>query len=494
LVLPEGCQTLSSDDAERFELLKAEVMYAGLAMQCVAFQMLLFKLPHTNPSVLRTSLAKALVRHPSFAGRIISDRSVSFSGCVVLTNAGVPFTVVRSHENAAPSSLEEISMLSFGDFPRPDKVITGAAPVMTVKLTMFKDGSAILAVGITHALADGTYAWAFVADWAAAARGDQSLGFPVSMDRKPWKALLIEDDDEIQRVAKEITGTQITKRLFSYSILMGLMRTMDLIFFAGLSNTWARKRLTFSRSQVDHIKKAATPPKGTPGGGWVTTQEAVTAHILLSLGRAILPAEATDAVTGVTLVLDGRSRLGMPADAAFGLGATTCNILVERLLEKSLWEVALCIHDELQAFTPEKVKRNLGAFFSLTETGLGPEFCLTHMQQSGKHNLKGKYDLHFMLNNDSKRVLPDFGGAGGAAMVLYNTGPSLLLPAPGGVELFLAKDAFMGASSSKTAEAIELISNVSALPLPAGLSRTHAPNLLHNGPCVKPSLCGSVEG
>lgn len=462
-VVPAGSRTLPVDAAESFELLKIEILFAGMAMKFGAYPMLMFRLPFADLAALKSSLAKALVRHPSFAGRIHADLSNNFSGRVVLTNAGVPFTVVHSRERSAPEVLEEMSMLSFGHLPSPKKLLKGVDPVMTVKLTVFQNGSAILAICRTHALADGTYMWAVIADWARAAR-DEPLDDCVRTDRDPWKALYVGDIEEMQKGIEEEIGTRIVKKPFRYTMLMGLMRAMDLVFFAGCSTSLSRTRHVFSYAELDHIKRAATPPPNSLGDGWVTTQEAVAAHILLCLGRAVLSEGSRDAVTGVELWVDARTRMGLPADAAAGMGFTTVRILVEQLLEKDLWQVASVIHEQLKAFTAESCKKRMGPFISIIERGLGPEVIFELVQRQAYHPQKGKYDLVLKLNNQSKRVLPNFGSAGGVAhAVITNAGPSLLLPAPGGVELFLSKDAFMGASSLQKVEAMRLIADVYSL-------------------------------
>ncbi|CAE7559770.1 HST [Symbiodinium sp. CCMP2456] len=45
------------------------------------------------------------------------------------------------------------------------------------------------------------------------------------------------------------------------------------------------------------------------------------------------------------------------------------------------------------------------------------------------------------INNSSKRELPDF-GSGKCNAVLTNAGPTLLLPAKGGIEVFLDNSVF----------------------------------------------------
>jgi len=269
------------------------------------------------------------------------------------------------------------------------------------------------------------------------------------------------DWNQIDQVLENKLGTRIVKKPFRYSLLMGVNRAFDLLFFAGLSSQLHRTRIFFSNNDLEHIKTCATPPSGTPGDGWVSTQEALAAHLLLSLGRVLLSREHAGAVTGVDLWLDVRQKLGLSKNEVFGLGFTTHNCLVENLLEKELWEVAVNIHDEMKNFTAQKVLEFQGAMLGVFRQNLGPDCVFEIMQREHVHPRKGKYDLHLQLNNQSKRVLPDFGDAGGlSSTVLTNSGPSLVLPAPGGVELFLVDAVFNGATSSKKLECIKAISEL----------------------------------
>merc|ERR1712032_637529 len=141
------------------------------------------------------------------------------------------------------------------------------------------------------------------------------------------------------------------------------------------------------------------------------------------------------------------------------------NCLVERLLEKTLCEVAVDIHEEMKNFTEQKVQQYQSALLGVFREGLGPDCVFELIQREHVHPRKGKYDLHLQLNNQSKRVLPDFGDAGGlASAVLTNSGPSLLLPAPGGVELFLVDAVFNGATTSKKLACIKAMYEI---PSPA---------------------------
>jgi hypothetical protein len=334
---------------------------------------------------------------------------------------------------------------------------------MTVNLTIFRDGSAILAIARSHSLADGTTTWAFVGDWAAACRGETLSERRPYVDRGFWNDWLM-DYDAAQKICKDEFGGAIVKKWWTGYMVNAMMRSMDIVFKAGLSKTTARTRLAYSNEDLERIKRAASPPDGSPGDGWVTTQEAISAHLLLCLGRAILPAGKVDAVTGVKLWLDVRKLLGIPGDASSGFGFSTGLCTVEKLLEKTLWQVANAIHDELKKF-PAEFKKMSGVFTTLVHRGLGVDLMASMMSKDKEHPTKGKFDVLLQLNNQAKRVMPDFGDAGGVpSAVLTNAGPSLILPTKDGVELFLVKDVFEGATDVQKAEALRLMTDTSQFP------------------------------
>ncbi|CAE7236873.1 HST, partial [Symbiodinium pilosum] len=62
-------------------------------------------------------------------------------------------------------------------------------------------------------------------------------------------------------------------------------------------------------------------------------------------------------------------------------------------------------------------------------------------------NLEG--DIMLSINNSSKRQLPDF-GTGRCQSVLTNAGPTLLLPAKGGIEVYLDNSVFRSAKCYST--------------------------------------------
>jgi hypothetical protein len=68
----------------------------------------------------------------------------------------------------------------------------------------------------------------------------------------------------------------------------------------------------------------------------------------------------------------------------------------------------------------------------------------------------------FAVNNSSKRALPDF-GSGRCQSVITNAGPTIFLPADGGIEVHLDPSVFSSAGCTK-AQREEALRAMTALP------------------------------
>lgn len=461
-VLPEGKTPVFIDQAESVELQKVESLYPSFSLCFGSSPMNVLRLPTADPKFLKASLAKALAMHPVFAGRLSIDR-IGGAGQVKLTNQGVPFTVVQMAEPSAPTTIEESKLLSYCDLRNPRSIMRGIEPVMTVKLITFKDGSAILGLANTHAIADGSYMWAFISAWARAARGDTLPG-PVDQDRtamqshNKWR----HDAEGMQKLQEEELGCRLEYMVGVRDFFFRGMQVMDFVFLlAGQSKGTARKRIFFPNSSLERIKQVATPAPGSGGDGFVTTQEALGAHILLALARVIIPTAKkprSPPRCAIWFVLDIRRKFGLPADHPSGVGATRYQIIIDDPFAKSLSEVATIIHQKVNMPT-EEYERQWALFAGSCEHDSALDFFWkNYSQKQSKH---GTFDLEIGLNNLSKRIYPDFGAGGGkVTAALTDVGPCLLYPADGGVDLFLHDDTFMGAPAEKIAEALRAISEI----------------------------------
>jgi len=422
-----------------------ECMFGYAPLLFATYPALALRLPGFDEQRLKSSLAKALQALPTVAGRFRDD-----SKKMVLNGAGVPFKVVESSESAAPEVLEERSLLTFADFYRPGAVRHGSAPPMSIKLTTYKDGSAVLCMCRSHMLFDGTSAWIFLNYWARLARGEAAT--PPHWEKDEVHAVC-PDLEKTQELAQEVIGKPV-KWSILVPIATGVIKILtpiaDTLFLhAGVGVE--RQRVFFSDQEVANLKTAATPATGSRDG-WVSTQEALCAFLLQALAKLLLPS-SSKGLGLLTMLLDPRKSVKLPADQLLGCGLVFATFEVPNLLTATLAEVATSIHEAMQykEGSPDTQNKKwrllLGAAERKMHFGVFQE----------ENNMKG--DIMLAINNSSKRELPDF-GSGKCNAVLTNAGPTLLLPAKGGIEVFLDNSVFRSAkcySTSSQAEAAKAL-------------------------------------
>jgi len=353
---------------------------------------------------------------------------------------------VESPEVFAPEVIQEMDLLRFADFRLPGRVAKGLEPLLTVTLTRFRDGSAILGMARSHALLDGSSAWAFLADWARAARGERHTS-----SRRTFALLqALPKEDELDQLAREMLGRPLAGSLMITAVKAAfplLCPIYDWLFLSGMTGDLTRPRIFFSDGELARIKAAATP---AGGDGWVSTQEALSAYILLTIGRATLPPTSQGRAVAM-FILDARKPLGFRPTDLLGSGLVFLKTSFSGLVQMSLAEVAGTLHEQSKSdLSQEGVRRRWLLAAGAAEIGL--EFDAMRDAQPRSAD----YDIALFLNNQSKRELPDFGqqGSGGKAQsVLTNAGPTLVLPAKGGVEVFLDPSTLKAARSSSVRQA-----------------------------------------
>jgi len=419
-------------EAQEVQLLRYEMMFMSGPLAMASYPALAFRLRKASPGLLKASLSVVLEDHPACAGRVSGST-------VALTGDGVPFTVVDCLERSAPEVVQEIDLLRFADFRRPGRVAKGLEPLLTVKLTCFRDGSAILGMGRSHALLDGSSAWAFLADWARVARGEKH----VAERRTPTLLQALPDDDQLNELANEMLGRPLAGSWMNSAIKAAfplISPLYDRLFLIGITGDLTRPRVRFSERELARIKAVATP---VDGDGWVSTQEALSAYILLTIGKATLPPTSQGRAVA-TFILDARKALGFQHDDIIGSGLVFLTVGLSGLLQMSLPEVAGALHELAKVeLSQEAVRRRWLLVAGAANIGL--EFDV--MWKARPSN----YDICLFLNNQSKRELPDFGeetSGGVAESVLTNAGPTLVLPIKGGVEVFLDQSTLRAAKSS----------------------------------------------
>jgi len=272
---------------------------------------------------------------------------------------------------------------------------------------------------------------------------------PPTVNRSQVKATL-PNDDELQTYAKKVLGRPIAPTLQSMSMLwmMSVMAPcLDVLFLNKLSSSLSRQRVFFSDDELTAIKAAATKSEG-----WVTTQEALTAYMLSVLAKHLVPKRPKHKAA-VIFLLDARRCLGMPANQLLGNGMNFMKVEVCDVLQKSLSDLAYELHDALTSgmASPEMQRDQWQLQCGACERGMDFEVMKDLMKTSA-------YDIFFAINNQSKRQLPDFGGAGGKGRVstfISNAGPNLWVPARGGLEVHLGSELFTSAGYSSNSPAAQ---------------------------------------
>lgn len=127
-----------------------------------------------NVDALRESLTSFLKLYPQLCGRIsISHEPEHFK---VQGNEGVAFSSMRCSGSAHDYQAKEPERGKFTDMRDAGLMLSGRAPVMTVRVTIFEDGTGAVGVLVSSALVDALSFYELVIAWA---RG-HSKGFPAS--------------------------------------------------------------------------------------------------------------------------------------------------------------------------------------------------------------------------------------------------------------------------------------------------------------------------
>mmetsp|Transcript_103607 Transcript_103607/g.259826 ORF Transcript_103607/g.259826 Transcript_103607/m.259826 type:complete len:503 (+) Transcript_103607:360-1868(+) len=446
VVVPAGSKgPVPLDQASRTPLLAYESLFAAFPLSMASYPAIALRLQKADPDLLRESLAAALAEQ----GGLLAGRLVDGGRAVALTDDGVPFTVARRPEPSAPQQIPEPDLLHLADFRRPGRVVAGLDPVMTVKLTCFRDGSAVLCLCRTHGVLDGSSAWAFLDEWSRHARGEASASSRQGAARRPALHNLLPEKNRLDEMATELLGRPLGSSLLTTAIKTSLSTfgaASDPLFLAGMTGDLSRPRVFLSHAEVARIKAAATPPSGA-GAKWVSTQEALTAYILLTIGRATLPACSLGRAM-VTFILDARRACGLQENALCGAGVILRRCSMRGLLSMTLSQVASELHEQSQAAQVADGKM-WQLIAGAAETGVELDVLQTQVNPLD-------YDICLVINNQSKRRLPDFGpeaGGGRAQAALTNSGPVLLFPAEGGVDVFLHWSLLRTAGSASAAAA-----------------------------------------
>jgi shikimate O-hydroxycinnamoyltransferase len=309
-------------------------------------------------AALAASLVRTLRRFPVLAGRM--RRGARGGLEVVCNDAGVRFVEAESPVPMpayGPAHPAKRDFAAFVEAVNPLWVVDRDTPLLTVKLTHMAGGGSVLGACIAHGLVDGASYMAFMESWSREHRG---LPSPVPChDRR----LL---DDVGRRAAPGQAG--------EVRHFVDVPRLEELRFYARLVRA-SRRLVTevfrFSAGEVRRMKDAASADlHGT--GQWISTNDAVTAHLWKCLaelrGRPDASPESLGLVAGV------RDRLApeLPPHY-FGncVSHTTPTLAAGDLRGRCLGEVALSVRRGLDDNTLEKLRGEIAFLVAHRDGGLG---------------------------------------------------------------------------------------------------------------------------
>jgi len=230
--------------------------------------------------------------------------------------------------------------------------------------------------------------------------------------------------------------------------------------FLSIGKSGQRVQLSLTHAQLQDIKNLATPsPETVSDGqdGWVSTQEAVVAHLTLSLWKSLRSDVKTGGTACVSFLVDVRRGLGVDDKLAFGTGFQPGSMFLEDMCTLDLKECATKIHEDYKIMT-KNVAKSWCTWHRAFEYRVRVKEFMRDLQNS-KHS-----DLSITINNNSKRAMPDFGAAGGgvASNFMSNMGPTLLIATTHGMDVILEADMLNGVAKDKVDDFRERFFNIPA--------------------------------
>merc|ERR1711924_100061 len=226
-------------------------------------------------------------------------------------NAGLPFVIIERSEEALPYVDEQMmdgdemsrkEKLRVGDFCHrlePKAMLRGKVAPMTVQVTMFMDG-VVLGVCMGHVVADGHSFAQFMEDWSRMHKGGvvpPVIPLPIWFNTPPQLC-------DIEEAAHELGWGKhgCLDSAFLWAFLVHRLRSTR-----GKANTNPPPRicLSFTAEQLRVLKERAE--EGAES--WVSTQEALLAHIYSQLLEACDGSMGSRVWGGVVCVVNLRGRV-----------------------------------------------------------------------------------------------------------------------------------------------------------------------------------------
>ncbi len=233
-----------------------------------------------NYTLLMTSLIELLKEYPALAGR------ADFKKMKVLEyEKGIPFVVVDNHpdniDNYSSAGCIQRNRTEFVLEPKRALVAKGKAPLMGVKLTNFASNGCILGITINHALLDAKGFHQVINRWSKIFKEIEATGSYQS----DTKTKLIYDSRSLfifgtnrgkKQLFQDMKAQGIPKPI-KFKGLFGSVLKNVMLKVLGKARRADRELIYFNKEQVSQIKETVTRESGED---WITTNEAVGAHIL----------------------------------------------------------------------------------------------------------------------------------------------------------------------------------------------------------------------
>ncbi|MFE5125677.1 acyltransferase [Streptomyces sp. NPDC056669] len=293
---------------------------------------------------LRASLGRTLRNFPILSGRMKRDPDGGLS--VLCDDGGVRFVEAYASEpmpDYGPRHTAKKGLERHLSHAMPFWVVDRDTPLFTVKLTHMKGGGSILGLTMNHAVADGSSYMSFLESWVHEHRG---LGYA-----KPS-----HDRGVIDTLGASATGD--TRMGGAHLTIIGRARKSAFIGRALLGSLGNVTTVTtrFTAAEMATIKDTAMADlAGTER--WVSTNDALTAHLWKVLGELRDRPEASEERLG--LIADFRSSAGEAVpDDYWGNAVTNTRpgMTAAELRARPLGEVAAAVRAGHAENTEERIR------------------------------------------------------------------------------------------------------------------------------------------
>lgn len=256
---------------------------------------LLFFHKSLDGAELRASLARTLRSFPLLAGRARRDPDGEVR--VHCENAGARFLQVLAADpmpEYGPQHPPTAELKRYYQETSPYRVVDRDTPLLVVKLTQMAGGGSALGVSIDHALVDGASFMQFLACWSSEHRG---LGYP-----EPC-----HDRSIVEELSAPARDGGAERGSTSFAVASRRQRMALIARLLVNTRKTSTVRLRYTAEEVQAVKDAVMADlDGT--GQWVSTNDALVAHLWQCVGR--LRARPDEARETLGLISDLRIRLG----------------------------------------------------------------------------------------------------------------------------------------------------------------------------------------